>query len=419
MSKRVFPGGIPFAELLPSKISPEPLALAPPDEVSLALEDQAGAAVVLVKKGDIVEPGRRLNEGSRAAHASIGGVVADVRSFAMHRTGKETVVVVRKNDEHPSETEATASAVEASPETDLHASLVTAGVLPPAENGAGPDTYQTVVLVGFGQEPTIVHDSLLLRSRAEEAISGLKVIAGALGAKELVIALTEDQTDLQQSLSATAGESVKVLTFPAVYPIGLPRVLRHALAGETSDPNGKVFFVPVTLALAASDVVRHGKPFTSTFITVGRVDTGETRYAEVPLGTKVGDIVKAMGVEPENVQGIVDGGLLTGLAIGSLDQPVTKRTAAIFFRAGGTDLYYEPDPCIRCGKCVRNCPAGLMPTHLERVAKRGQIEEEREAFLACLDCGVCAYGCPSHRELVQWIQMARNTLLSSASGEEA
>jgi Na+-translocating ferredoxin:NAD+ oxidoreductase subunit C len=82
-------------------------------------------------------------------------------------------------------------------------------------------------------------------------------------------------------------------------------------------------------------------------------------------------------------------------------------------------LGYEPEPCIRCGKCVELCPAGLLPAHLERVAMRGQMADEKVSYLACVECGTCAYVCPAHRELVQWIRMARHTLIGDVPGEEA
>jgi Na+-translocating ferredoxin:NAD+ oxidoreductase subunit C len=420
LAKRVFPGGIAFSELALRKVDPEPVSLAPPSEVALPLEDHFGEAEVLVRQGDVVEMGRRLNEGTRSAHASIAGVVAEVRSYAVRRNRKETIVVVRQVEDGAS-AEVASAATSASDESpsDLHSVLVGAGILPPAAQGKGPGHYETVVLRAFGEEPTIAHDAIIARTRAEKVVSGLTVLAGALGAKQIVIAVAEDDQETMAALGKVAEENVRVIAVTGRYPVGLPRVLRRAMAVAGVSASEPSFIATVSLALAAEETMRSGQPYTKKWVTVGRLDTGEVKLMEVPLGTRFREVVKALGAEPEKVKSIVEGGLLTGAAQVSLDQPVTKLTSGLFFRAGGAPLGYEPEPCIRCGKCVELCPAGLLPAHLERVAMRGQMADEKVSYLACVECGTCAYVCPAHRELVQWIRMARHTLIGDVPGEEA
>jgi Na+-translocating ferredoxin:NAD+ oxidoreductase subunit C len=420
LAKRVFPGGIPFAELLQRKVDQEPVSLAPPREVALTLEDRFGKAEVLVRKGDAVEVGRRLNAGTRPAHASIAGVVADVRALPVRRNWQETVVVLNQAEEAP-DGEAADSVTEEGeqPSVDFFTLLAEAGILTPADSDKGPGHYGTVVLRAFGEEPTLVHDNIVIKLRTEEIVFGLKVLAGALGAKQVVIAVAEGDQEVAAAVGKVADENITVVTVPARYPVGLPRVLRRALAFAGVPAVGPTFISTVSVALAAAEAVRNGHPYIKKYITVGRLDTGEIKAMEVPLGTRFREVVQAVGADPDRVQTIVDGGLLTGLAQISLDQPVTKSTSGLFFRAGGEPLAYEPEPCIRCGKCVERCPAGLMPSYLERVAMRGKADDEKIAFLSCVECGTCAYVCPTHRELIQWIRMARHTLLGDVPGEGA
>jgi electron transport complex protein RnfC len=49
---------------------------------------------------------------------------------------------------------------------------------------------------------------------------------------------------------------------------------------------------------------------------------------------------------------------------------------------------------------------GLVPTEIMSLAARGRFEEAQDA-LDCIECGTCAYVCPSNRRLVHWIRLAK------------
>jgi electron transport complex protein RnfC len=387
--------------------------------VAIPLEDRFRKSEVLVKQGEEVALGHRLSDGARTAHASISGVVAGVRSLAVRRNTSETVVVVHgKEGAAPSGLLAEQAEQIDIPGPDFHSVLVSAGVLAPPLNGAGPGQYEAVILRGFGVEPVLVHDGLLLSSHASKAVEGLKVLTGALGARESIIAVTEDQRDLLSTMRWAAGEDARIVVLPARFPVGLPRMLRRAVSiVQGRQFSGPTFVADVNLVLAAADVARHGHPYIKKTITVGCLDTGRIGTVETPIGVRFHEIVAAAGCEAANVATIIDGGLLTGLSQVSLEQPVTKSTVGLFFTAGSAIRSYEPEPCFRCGRCVAVCPAALVPTDLERLAIKGQMMEDKDSFLACLECGTCAYECPAHRELAQWIRMGRHALLGDVPGE--
>jgi electron transport complex protein RnfC len=66
-----------------------------------------------------------------------------------------------------------------------------------------------------------------------------------------------------------------------------------------------------------------------------------------------------------------------------------------------------------CGACVRACPSQLLPHELDSAARRLDLATlDRDDALCCIECGCCAYVCPSKRHLVQNIIIGKDLLLS-------
>ena len=53
----------------------------------------------------------------------------------------------------------------------------------------------------------------------------------------------------------------------------------------------------------------------------------------------------------------------------------------------------------------------LMPTLIERFAKIKYIDGlKHSGVMVCMECGSCAYTCPSGRPLVQYMRLAKQIL---------
>ena len=79
---------------------------------------------------------------------------------------------------------------------------------------------------------------------------------------------------------------------------------------------------------------------------------------------------------------------------------------------------YETLPCLRCGKCIENCPAGLQPIQIKNAFDNKAVKE-LQAFECgkCVECGMCSFVCPSKIELKDSIAKAKLYLRVSASKE--
>ena len=101
------------------------------------------------------------------------------------------------------------------------------------------------------------------------------------------------------------------------------------------------------------------------------------------------------------------GGPMMGIAQFTTELPIVKGTSGILvLTARDVRNNDKEHPCIKCGRCVANCPMGLNPGMLSILGERGMAEEAKEDFglLNCIECGCCSYNCPSKRNIVHYVK---------------
>jgi electron transport complex protein RnfC len=99
---------------------------------------------------------------------------------------------------------------------------------------------------------------------------------------------------------------------------------------------------------------------------------------------------------------------MMGIAQYTDEVPVIKSTTGVVVLNKKEAKAQEEEFCIRCGACVRACPAGLMPC-LISLASDKQMWTEARAYRAidCIECGLCNYVCPANIRLTQSIKRAK------------
>ena len=92
--------------------------------------------------------------------------------------------------------------------------------------------------------------------------------------------------------------------------------------------------------------------------------------------------------------------------------PIQKGSSGLLALDADEAAAATPNPCIRCGSCVRACPMGLLPLEMSaRIGADALAQAVDFGLKDCIACGCCAYACPSHIPLVQYFVHAKGCLL--------
>jgi electron transport complex protein RnfC len=283
----------------------------------------------------------------------------------------------------------------------------------------GPDhPIETLIINAAECEPYITCDDLLMRTRAETVIEGVRIIQHLLGAKECLIGVEDNKPEAIAALRAALADSdltaTEVVAIPTLYPSGGERQLIRILTGKEVPTSGipaliGVVCQNVSTTAAVADAVLDGRPLTSRLVTVTGRAIAEPRNCEVRIGTPAADLIAHCGGYAGEVRKLVCGGPMMGFKLESDQVPITKGTNCLLALTPAE----APDPgpalaCIRCGRCAEVCPTNLLPQQMYWHARAKDLDKVQDYNLFdCIECGCCAHVCPSHIPLVQYYRFAK------------
>ncbi|MDE6416972.1 MAG: 4Fe-4S dicluster domain-containing protein, partial [Duncaniella sp.] len=125
----------------------------------------------------------------------------------------------------------------------------------------------------------------------------------------------------------------------------------------------------------------------------------------VAVGTPMASLLAEDAALPAK---IILGGPMMGRPGISLLAPVIKGTSGILLLDESQASRLEPEPCIRCGKCVEACPMGLEPFLLSTLSRLKDFESAlEEKVVNCIECGCCSFSCPANRPILDYIRIGK------------
>ncbi|MCB4361024.1 electron transport complex subunit RsxC [Quatrionicoccus australiensis] len=405
-----------------------------PPRLHLMLSQHVGAPsrpIVLV--GEKVRKGQLIAaaQGNISAplHASTSGTISAIGEItAPHASGLPGMAISIDSDGEDAwiETEVITDPFSLSPE-DIAKRVAAAGVV-----GLGGATFPSSVKLNLGRrskidtlimngsecEPYLSCDDRLMRDRAADIVTGIRLMLISTGAGEAKVGIEDNKPEAIAAMREAAArfDNVTIFPVPARYPMGSDRQLIVELTGREVPSDARAADVGVIVhnvgtAYAVQQAVCLGRPLLSRVMTLnGGVAATPGNY-EVPLGTLISDLVAFTGGTTGEVAKLVMGGPMMGTILPHMRVPVIKGTSGILLLDANEAAGGEVEDCIRCGSCVKACPMGLLPLEMSARIRNDEMDAAADLGLAdCIACGCCAYVCPSHIPLVQYFYHAKGDL---------
>ena len=419
-----------------------PVRMPSPGTVCLPMAQHIGApATPTVKVGDKVYVGTKIADASgyvsAPIHSSVSGTVKKIDNFLSSNGRSCQAVIIESDGEMTPDPEIKAptvtnldefcDAVRASGLVGLGgAGFPTAVKLDAAKKGL----LKKALINGAECEPYITSDTRTMIDDAEFVVKGVALLKKYLGVEEVVIGIEKNKEEAIRKLTTLFADQsdVRVLALPETYPQGAEKVLIYNATGLVVPEGGLpsdvgCLVMNVTSLAFIAKYMETGMPLVEKCITFDGSAIKSPMNVIPPIGTGIRDIFAFTENSTDDVCKVLYGGLMMGLAVYSLDDPILKNTNAIVSLNAKDAVSPKSFNCIHCGRCVAICPIGLNPTLYAR-AMKVEDKNERVARLneaklnLCMECGCCSFVCPSRRPLVETNRLAKVELRAAQSAKK-
>ncbi|MFA5826777.1 MAG: electron transport complex subunit RsxC [Gallionellaceae bacterium] len=404
-----------------------------PKKLYVPLQQHIGApATPVVQIGDHVLKGQLIASAqgtvSSAIHAPTSGIVTALGDHvAPHPSGLPVPTITLESD---GEDKWIARQVLDDPfalsAEDIAARVAAAGIV-----GLGGATFpaalklnlsrssgvQTLIMNGGECEPYLTCDDRIMRERAVQIVEGIRLIAAAVAAGEILVGIEDNKPEAIAAMQAAAQDTaVKIVVMPSMYPMGSEKQIIQVLTGREIPAGGRpadigVLVHNVATAFAVQQAIRCGSPLLSRIVTVSGGAIRTPCNVEALVGTPVQELIDFADGYTQAAARLVLGGPMMGQQFTNTNVPVVKGTSGVLALTPEEIGQAEASPCIRCSTCVRACPVGLLPLEMAAHIRVADLSGAVALGLKdCIACGSCSYVCPAHIPLVHYFNYAKGDL---------
>lgn len=376
----------------------------------------------LVKVGDTVKVGQKIGDSdaffSVPVHSGVSGKVTALTDY-LAANGSVCKAVEIETDGLQEVSEDVVAPQITDKESFLKAvresgSCGLGGAGFPTHIKLNPKTeIDTLVINAAECEPYITADYREMIENADDVIGGIKLLMSQLGIKKTKLAIEANKPEAIAKFTAMTetDNTIDVVTLPSSYPQGAEKVIIYNTTGrivaEGELPSDQhVIVLNVSSVSFLYRYMKTGMPLVSKRLTVDGDAVGKPANIRAVIGTPFSEILAYCEADTDNLKKLIGGGPMMGMSLYTADMPVVKTTNALL----AFKKYSEPKTtaCIRCGRCVKACPFGIMPAEIERAYKIKNIEDLKALKVTlCMNCGSCTYVCPANRKLAETNQLAK------------
>ena len=274
----------------------------------------------------------------------------------------------------------------------------------------------TLIINAAECEPYITADYREMIECPDDIIGGINLVKSMLGIKMAKLAIEANKPEAIKNFTEMAknDDTIDIVTLPSSYPQGAEKVIiynstvRIVKEGELPADEG-VIVINISTVAFLYRYMQTGMPLVTRRLTVDGNAVGEPKNVRAVIGTSFREVMEFCKVEMDAVKKLIGGGPMMGMSIPDVEMPVVKTSNALL--AIKTYDERKTSSCIRCGRCVRVCPMGLMPADIDRAYKTKNIEELKTLkVMLCMNCGSCTYVCPANRKLAETNQLAKTLI---------
>ena len=404
-----------------------------PAKAVILLGQHIGApAKPVVAKGDVVKVGTRIAEPagfvSAAIHSSVSGKVAKIDTIVdASGYAKPAIFIDVEGDEWEETIDRSKTLVK---ECDLSAEEIVKKIADAGIVGLGGACFPTqvklcpppsfkaecVIINAVECEPYLTADHRLMLEKTDEILVGVQILMKAAKVSKAYVGIENNKPDAIKVMTekAAAYPGIEIVPLKVKYPQGGEKQLIDAVIGrQVPAPPAIPIHVGAVVqnvgtAYAVYEAVQKNKPLFERIVTVTGKSLKNPSNFLTRMGTPMSQLIDAAGGLPEDTGKVIGGGPMMGKALANTEVPICKGSSGVLIMNDKEARRAEPQPCIRCAKCVSACPMGLEPFLLATCSAHGDWERvEQEMIMSCIECGSCQFTCPSHRPMLDYIRLGK------------
>ncbi len=389
----------------------------------------------IVNVGDYVKVGQKIGEASAFVsspiHASVSGTVLAIEK-RLAASGQDVLSIIIENDDEYKDIETINGDFDYTTFTkeEILEKIKDYGIV--GLGGAGFPTHiklnppedkkiDYIIINAAECEPFLTTDYRVLLEEADKVVEGTKIILHMHKEAKGVIGIETNKMKAIEILEEKVKDipNISIARLQPKYPQGSEKQLIYAITGREV-PSGKLpadvgcIVNNVDTVIAIHRAIVRNRPLMRKIVTLSGDCFKKPGNYKVRLGTSLTELIEATGGLIKTPYKVISGGPMMGMSVYSFDVPLGKTNSAFLCFSKEKAYTGEESNCIRCGRCVSHCPAGLLPLELNKLVIKDDLEGfEKCNGVDCIECGSCSYICPAKRHLAQSIRLARRTVLAS------
>ncbi len=271
---------------------------------------------------------------------------------------------------------------------------------------------KTLIVNAVECEPYSTADYMLLKTKVEEILECCDAIMEINHMEECYIAIKIHNDELKEIIKTFIGTypKVQIIEVPDIYPMGweksLVRYIKHVDYKNIPLEKG-IVVNNISTVYAIYEALKYHKPLIERVVTFSGEVCEHPQNIKVKIGTSAKEIIHEVIKTTEKQYTIVSGGPMMGNVSRGDDIIIGPNVNCILLFED--TLQERSISCIRCGKCVRVCPAKIAPV----LIKDSIHNEKRLQSLhvnKCIECGLCSYICPSKIAVREYVRKAKEKI---------